>query len=386
MAGLRSIPAPAGETECRRVSVLLTLVHPRACGGNCAPAFPAISQEGPSPRLRGKRRQPEATADRRRSIPAPAGETMPSARRPPSPRVHPRACGGNNLPSVGGDLLGGPSPRLRGKRPAGRFGAPARRSIPAPAGETPAGPPWPPASGVHPRACGGNDSRRTCRIIARGPSPRLRGKPSERNRKRFLARSIPAPAGETRASRVPNPKARVHPRACGGNATRQAPKIVGQGPSPRLRGKLRAAHGVRSASGSIPAPAGETAGLILGRCHAEVHPRACGGNALLLRQRIEGIGPSPRLRGKRRTTRGMPFGRWSIPAPAGETSRLAQSLAQTGVHPRACGGNHILGGAGGGGAGPSPRLRGKPAAPPPPGTKIGSIPAPAGETRLRMAA
>ena len=50
----------------------------------------------------------------------------------------------------------------------------------------------------------------------------------------------------------------VHPRACGGNYTPASTRPEGEGPSPRVRGKLvRPAERLRF-SGSIPARAGET--------------------------------------------------------------------------------------------------------------------------------
>ena len=71
----RSIPARAGET----IDVLAVLppgrVNPRACGGDVRAVEDAITQEGQSPRVRGRRDCPLDTDGMERSIPARAGET-----------------------------------------------------------------------------------------------------------------------------------------------------------------------------------------------------------------------------------------------------------------------------------------------------------------------
>ena len=80
--------------------MLLTLtlamgVHPRACGENEAGGEVPVPVEGPSPRLRGKPRQPGLCPGAERSIPAPAGKTIVSAVVCGPGGVHPRACGEN---------------------------------------------------------------------------------------------------------------------------------------------------------------------------------------------------------------------------------------------------------------------------------------------------
>ena len=91
----------------------------------------------------------------------------------------------------------GPSPRVRGKRMSARLTAPGIGSIPARAGETP----WASAltanRGVHPRACGGNAREMNEKVLAEGPSPRVRGKLETIEQRGLRLRSIPARAGET---------------------------------------------------------------------------------------------------------------------------------------------------------------------------------------------
>ena len=253
-----SIPAPAGETSDSLSNRRRCWVHPRACGGNGARDSQNFAVHGPSPRLRGKR-PPDADghADRR-SIPAPAGETSRGASGATERWVHPRACGGNAMSNGDRFPANGPSPRLRGKLLKGAKTPAAKRSIPAPAGETTARDGDRGAPTVHPRACGGNSVPTGARDSQDGPSPRLRGKPLRVDRGRDRDRSIPAPAGETARTGRPLPARRVHPRACGGNHEYRKTDCLPAGPSPRLRGKPPGGDRDPRGRRSIPAPAGET--------------------------------------------------------------------------------------------------------------------------------
>ena len=193
--------------------------------------------------------------------------------------------------------------------------------------------------------------------------------------------SIPAPAGETGRRSCSCSTTTVHPRACGGNIFFCSFSLASFGPSPRLRGKL--ALQLRSVlqPRSIPAPAGETRSEGPGWRGKRVHPRACGGNCFLSLQESCNKGPSPRLRGKRDRPNETVNVLRSIPAPAGETAITLTASSTVMVHPRACGGNEYKLYRVELEEGPSPRLRGKHL----PGLAAvdthGSIPAPAGETR-----
>ena len=72
---------------------------------------------------------------------------------------------------------------------------------------------------------------------------------------------------------------------------------------------------------------------------ARVHPRACGGNACEFSGVVRDAGPSPRVRGKPDDVAVGGHGGGSIPARAGETIRNPGKSAAAWVHPRACGGN-----------------------------------------------
>ena len=270
---------------------------------------------GPSPRVRGKplnRPRPDR-GELCRSIPARAGETVSTwimdefGSPGPSPRVRGKrpaptrriGCSAGSIPARAGETPAstatqeGPSPRVRGKRcrrpPHDVF----EGSIPARAGETycrPCGAGCPP---VHPRACGGNRTMGGLPAGTWGPSPRVRGKPLHRRRPDDALRSIPARAGETVLTCI----------------------MDSRGPSPRVRGK----HAVLS-----PRVRGK-------RLDQNSSQGACGGNA--------DQGPSPRVRGKPHARDRAPEGRGSIPARAGETTRRSPTWCASRVHPRACGGN-----------------------------------------------
>ncbi len=354
-----SIPARAGETSRPPRSCCPPSVHPRACGGNPARSSVSSSRAGPSPRVRGKHNPCALHRCPHGSIPARAGETRLPGEYGAVHRVHPRACGGNQL-TMATDWCGdGPSPRVRGKR-GGRAPRCGRGgSIPARAGETGILVIDQREAKVHPRACGGND-RSPPRGPARpGPSPRVRGKRREGDEDDQIHGSIPARAGETLPAQHTESRLAVHPRACGGNDMEWADQSQGFGPSPRVRGKPLFRQWALSAQGSIPARAGETRPRKISQVRPRVHPRACGGNDGESKEVIENKGPSPRVRGKRSQPFPARDDLGSIPARAGETCRNNGSVPQIRVHPRACGGNSLLVHDMTPPAGPSPRVRGK---------------------------
>ena len=173
-------------------------------------------------------------------------------------KVHPRVCGGNELTAYLIQYLKGPSPRVRGKHRTPPSCCLWRGSIPACAGETSLAGILRQYGTVHPRVCGGNRPGLDIGDVGNGPSPRVRGKRQPVAAKTTNLRSIPACAGETSTCHQARSRISVHPRVCGGNTRRADLPWPPQGPSPRVRGK----RGVISSSSpplrSIPACAGET--------------------------------------------------------------------------------------------------------------------------------
>ena len=134
----RFIPAPAGNTLSCRNAQMSSAVHPRACGEYITKWILVTNSPGSSPRLRGIRHPEALHLRRQRFIPAPAGNTRTEMAKPLATSVHPRACGEykKNL-RVSNQHRNGSSPRLRGIRDVANKLVDRRRFIPAPAGNTP---------------------------------------------------------------------------------------------------------------------------------------------------------------------------------------------------------------------------------------------------------
>ena len=131
-----SIPAWAGETHWVRADEPEKRVYPRVGGGNRNRPADRRKALGLSPRGRGKRWQGDHPDDKSGSIPAWAGETAGRASLMSARSVYPRVGGGNCRPLSVRAVLGGLSPRGRGKRALLRPSNFGSRSIPAWAGET----------------------------------------------------------------------------------------------------------------------------------------------------------------------------------------------------------------------------------------------------------
>ena len=134
--GDRIIPAHAGQTMSASATLGSVSDHPRACGANQIGHFTIRGADGSSPRMRGKRRWRSPRRSRIRIIPAHAGQTHHRCCRRVREPDHPRACGANFHGITQCAALYGSSPRMRGKRGAGRAVPSHRRIIPAHAGQT----------------------------------------------------------------------------------------------------------------------------------------------------------------------------------------------------------------------------------------------------------
>ena len=213
----RSIPACAGETRPGSDPAPATRVYPRVCGGNRWSMPTSSHTGGLSPRVRGKRAPANVRAMYTRSIPACAGETLRPLVQCREEAVYPRVCGGNSRAEARAAFVRGLSPRVRGKRAPANVRAMYTRSIPACAGETlPSSLRKRPAR-VYPRVCGGNPAWPRSRGCNDGLSPRVRGKQGANTPQGLTERSIPACAGETAAKRDGGENGGVYPRVCGGN-------------------------------------------------------------------------------------------------------------------------------------------------------------------------
>ena len=173
--GGRCIPACAGEALLGGLALRRPQVHPRVCGGSVAWPRSNSDSEGASPRVRGKPRPVLEIVAQRRCIPACAGEAAARRRSAPTSRVHPRVCGGS-LASLDETLTNdGASPRVRGKRRRRRRRGRQTRCIPACAGEASTAYNVSAASGVHPRVCGGSPAMPSRATPCRGCIPACAG-------------------------------------------------------------------------------------------------------------------------------------------------------------------------------------------------------------------
>ena len=255
---------------------------------------------GSSPRVRGKRGDGEGVVEAPGLIPACAGKTRRAQWGRAGAGAHPRVCGENSGWSFCRAGRPGSSPRVRGKPAVGHRRLDAGRLIPACAGKTkPARPrrlgPW-----AHPRVCGENAGDPGHARVLGGSSPRVRGKPSTFNDSGGVSRLIPACAGKTaRTSRCGSGTA-AHPRVCGENPGGVGVGGGDDGSSPRVRGKRRRRGRLRDRMGLIPACAGKTPALMASAALDRAHPRVCGENRTLTTLPRCSVGSSPRVRGKRK--------------------------------------------------------------------------------------
>ena len=154
-AGCGSIPACAGEPRGGASGAGWRTVYPRVCGGTRPRPCCTSAGRGLSPRVRGNLAAPGVPAAPGGSIPACAGEPCWPAGARGFATVYPRVCGGTAKRMGCRAPPAGLSPRVRGNRAVGPGPLERRRSIPACAGEPIRhryrdGGRW-----VYPRVCGG---------------------------------------------------------------------------------------------------------------------------------------------------------------------------------------------------------------------------------------
>ena len=172
-----------------------TAVHPRVCGELLPAPVYTSAICGSSPRVRGTRHGRSSTTPARRFIPACAGNSSSLSPSKTACAVHPRVCG--ELPLVGGER---PQPA---------------RFIPACAGNSPGRAHPTPGRTVHPRVCGELEDLLRERVEDAGSSPRVRGTPRALRPFHAALRFIPACAGNSWLGCMPGRFRPVHPRVCG---------------------------------------------------------------------------------------------------------------------------------------------------------------------------
>ena len=406
MGTRRIIPARAGQTNIESTLRYRRTDHPRACGANDHPTCGKVSENGSSPRVRGK---PDASSRNGRSvriIPARAGQTCSGSGSRRAGTDHPRACGANPQPAVHPCLPRASSPRVRGKPDASSRNGRSVRIIPARAGQTPSDVRVVGVSADHPRACGANPTGSRSPVSRSGSSPRVRGKRCAIGHQITNMRIIPARAGQTASVERRGRGQTDHPRACGANRGRAPRRDFERGSSPRVRGKQPSLGSCMLLSRIIPARAGQTRHCGVWVAQYADHPRACGANCPAGTSKMNGVGSSPRVRGKlaahvlacrlhriiparagQTRSRSCPprTRRRIIPARAGQTGWFMLAGTVCPDHPRACGANHSDPRSPRVHSGSSPRVRGKQVGQLVEDTNPRIIPARAGQTSAMAA-
>ncbi len=359
LRGLRRfVPAGAGNTTPCRTPQSRRPVHPRGRGEHAIISSPPRSRPGSSPRARGTQAQGDHLVAGVRFIPAGAGNTAETADPRSPPAVHPRGRGEHAAAGPAGGWNTGSSPRARGTLGWGRSPVRADRFIPAGAGNTRRRSTARSAPTVHPRGRGEHAPHPECGRARDGSSPRARG---TRGFLLFVPRNrrfIPAGAGNTAKYARRSTVVAVHPRGRGEHEGHGVAAYHDVGSSPRARGTHRQDSRCALSDRFIPAGAGNTSRPSGHRRHRPVHPRGRGEHSGIQLRHPDQHGSSPRARGTLKPTSGTRAYRRFIPAGAGNTLAPARSTRLASVHPRGRG-EHV--GAGWGivsTPGSSPRARG----------------------------
>ena len=232
---------------------------------------------------------------------------------------------------------------------------------------------------VHPRSRGAASSAPHCMAIKQGPSPLTRGSQAVMAPPSLRAGSIPAHAGQPAGQHARRARRGVHPRSRGAASFDSVATALVKGPSPLTRGSQPERHTDTTWRGSIPAHAGQPSRLTWALMIARVHPRSRGAARCTVVDHAVSSGPSPLTRGSRcdSTPAGLCCG--SIPAHAGQPYPGGPDGRDSRVHPRSRGAAHDSEVTANVTTGPSPLTRGSHHARRRSWMRTGSIPAHAGQ-------
>ena len=273
-------PAYAGKTAAAASLYAFSRDHPRVCGEDTNENSLSHTVTGPPPRMRGR---PNLGSNNPRpwgTTPAYAGKTHAPSASSSAPRDHPRVCGEDCPASRLPLARQGPPPRMRGRLATDLKGTTIRGTTPAYAGKTccrcaRAGRRW-----DHPRVCGEDAWRCSGLVGVPGPPPRMRGRHTRQDNETLRPGTTPAYAGKTHLCGGSCTMSGDHPRVCGEDREQRNEFNLGEGPPPRMRGRLGRTPGLDEAQGTTPAYAGKTLDD-LERCQATGPSRydCFGGNA-----------------------------------------------------------------------------------------------------------
>ena len=318
--GAGTIPARAGEPVLPAATLTDAGDYPRAGGGTIGQLRPVVLDLGLSPRGRGNLRRIRFLPRRPGTIPARAGEPCSGCSARSRDGDYPRAGGGTAGISLVQLVEMGLSPRGRGNQQMVPLLEGAEGTIPARAGEPMPTAAMPMKAQDYPRAGGGTRSKSALTKMTRGLSPRGRGNHLLDAARQPLRGTIPARAGEPGTKATSGCLGGDYPRAGGGTISEESTVSPNMGLSPRGRGNRRQPQEKRRVVGTIPARAGEPSRPVHASSGSRDYPRAGGGTQSSNGKARSTAGLSPRGRGNRdgRDHRDRETG--TIPARAGEPS------------------------------------------------------------------
>ena len=231
---------------------------------------------GSSPLARGTPGHPLANHGKSGLIPARAGNTYGAFQHAGRQAAHPRSRGEHYWCLLLKPLSSGSSPLARGTPQMVPSMICHHGLIPARAGNTRKRYRATVKAGAHPRSRGEHTSSAGTGTATPGSSPLARGTRTALHSRPLDAGLIPARAGNTRkSSNTPQPN-RAHPRSRGEHVRRALDVASLPGSSPLARGTPNEREHTRSASGLIPARAGNTKTKRRVRGTARAHPRSRG--------------------------------------------------------------------------------------------------------------
>ena len=167
-----------------------------------------------------------------------------------------------------------------------------------------------------------------------GLSPPLRGTDHPQISRRKIHRFIPAPAGNSPAGPQHGATGPVYPRPCGEQRWQYGKNVNVTGLSPPLRGTGPLCPRITELARFIPAPAGNRARTPASTAQSPVYPRPCGEQIVKSGRKC---GLSPPLRGTELRLSEPPQHLRFIPAPAGNSGVPPPPDWRSAVYPRPCG-------------------------------------------------
>ena len=328
------IPAGAGQTSPGGGPVIVCPAHPRWRGADSTPGKCREGVAGSSPLARGRPSAPRQRWIRAGLIPAGAGQTHRGHHRSAGGAAHPRWRGADLLSGVDISQGQGSSPLARGRPSCARVPISRARLIPAGAGQTDSRVfRFTPVT-AHPRWRGADGAAAPARDYAHGSSPLARGRPEVLLRSEHCDRLIPAGAGQTTTPMSSSRSAPAHPRWRGADFARCWTPGSSRGSSPLARGRPRAASPAHGHGGLIPAGAGQTRAPTRSCSPLAAHPRWRGADCSFSHSQPADNGSSPLARGRPRPGPQPRTRMGLIPAGAGQTSDAAPGHNRRRAHPR----------------------------------------------------